>query len=274
MTDVLIELWPFALGLMATGLIAGVIAGLLGVGGGIVIVPVLYSMFGVIGIDEGIRMHLAVGTSLATIIPTSIRSLRSHAKRGAVDWALLKRWAPGILFGVFLGTVLAGYFNSKALTGIFAVVGFIVALNMAFGKKDWQIANALPKGLSGAIMTCCIGGVSALMGIGGGTLGVPLMTLYGYDAKRAVATASGFGLIISVPGAIGFVVSGWGEAALPALSLGYVSLVGLAIIAPMTVITAPLGVHFAHAMPQERLKQAFALFLAITAIKMASNVLS
>ena len=266
------EYLPLALGLLATGAIAGVLAGLLGVGGGIVIVPVLYNIFQSIGLEPSILMHLAVGTSLATIIPTSIRSLRSHAQKGAVDWALLRNWAPGLFIGVIIGSILAGYLESRVLAGVFALVAFLVALNMAFGRQDWRLGETIPSGPRGVVMTGGVGAFSAMMGIGGGTLGVPIMTLFGYPAQRAVATASGMGLIISIPGAIGFIVAGWNAPGLPPASLGYVSLVGFGLITPMTVLCAPLGVKLAHALPQKRLKQAFAVFLAITSIRMAAGL--
>lgn len=273
MQALIIELWPIALGLLATGLIAGILAGLFGVGGGIVIVPVLYNIFGAIDIAPEIRMHLAVGTSLATIIPTSIRSLKSHAAKGAVDWALLKRWAPGLFAGVLCGSFFAAHLNAQLLTGVFACVALLVACNMAFGKDHWRLGATIPTGAGGHLITSSIGALSAMMGIGGGTLGTPIMTLFGYPARKAVATASGMGLIISIPGTLGFMVSGWGVQNLPPASIGYVSLIGLLLITPMTVAAAPLGVAIAHAIPQKRLKQAFAFFLAIVALRMGASLL-
>ena len=261
-------LWPFALGLVFSGVCAGVLAGLLGVGGGIVIVPVLYHVFTALGIDESVRMHLAVATSLAVIIPTSIRSLRAHAKRKAVDFDLLKRWAPTVFICTLIGSVLAGFASGKELTAIFATAALVVAAWLAFGKDEWRIAPSLPKGGGSVVLAGSIGGLSALMGIGGGTFAVPAMTLFGYPIHRAVATSSGLGLIISVPGTIGYIISGWGHAHLPPLSLGYVNLLGFALITPTTVLTAPWGVALAHALPRKRLIQAFALFLALTSIRM------
>lgn len=266
--DVVLENWPFIAGLLAAGTVAGLLAGLLGVGGGIVIVPVLYHMLTALGIEDAVRMHLAVGTSLATIIPTSIRSLSAHAKRGAVDWAILKAWAPGLFIGTLFGTALAGGLKGAALQSIFGVIAFLVALNMAFGNPIERVDAAPPKGLTGLGISGVIGAVSAMMGIGGGTLGVPALTYLGLVAQRAVATAAGFGLIISIPGALGFMATGWNAANLPPASLGYINLVGFALITPMTVLSAPLGVSLAHALPKQRLKQAFALFLAITSVRM------
>ncbi|MFZ1990036.1 MAG: sulfite exporter TauE/SafE family protein [Alphaproteobacteria bacterium] len=261
-------LWPFALGLLFSGLCAGVLAGLLGVGGGIVIVPVLYHVFTALGIDQSVRMKIAVATSFAVILPTAIRSLRSHAKRGAVDFALLRSWAAPLFIFTLVGTVLAGFASSQVLTGIFATAALVVAAHLAFGREEWRIGKELPKGVGKYALAGSIGGISAVMGIGGGTFAVPAMTLYGYPIHKAVATSSGLGIIISVPGIIGYIISGWHHPNLPPLSLGYVNLLGFLLITPTTVLTAPLGVAFAHALPRKRLIQAFALFLALTSIKM------
>lgn len=263
-----IELMMFAVGLLATGIIAGVMAGLLGVGGGIVIVPVLFHIFTTLGIDESIRMHLAVGTSLGTIIPTSIRSVRAHHKKGAVDWALLKRWALPMLFGVVVGTVLASYVNGQVLTGIFAAFAIIIAANLAFGREEWRLGDELPSMPVQSGIAAVIGGLSSMMGIGGGTFGVTTMTLFGRPIHKAVATSAGLGLIISVPGAIGFLVSGWTVQGLPPFSIGYVNLIGLALIVPMTVLAAPWGAALAHKISRKTLARAFAFFLLATSIKM------
>lgn len=272
--NIFIELWPFILGLLATGLIAGVLAGLLGVGGGIVIVPVLFAMFQALGLEPAVQMHLAVGTSLATIIPTSIRSLRGHAKKGAVDWVILKSWSPGLFIGVIIGSILAGFVDSQSLILLFASVALAISMNMAFGNANWRLGQSAPQGLLAYVLSGSTGTISTMMGIGGGTLGVPLMTLFGVAAQRAVATASGFGLIISIPATIGFIISGWNADDLPAGSLGYVNLIGFALITPMTILTAPLGVWMAHALPKKRLIQLFAFFLAVTSLRMFYGLLN
>ena len=268
-----LELVFFAVGLLATGIIAGIIAGLLGVGGGIVIVPVLFHVFTTLGIDESIRMHLAVGTSLATIIPTSIRSVRAHHKKGAVDWTVLRRWAVPMLIGVLVGTVLAAFVNGQALTAVFATFALLVAANLAFGKEEWRLGADLPSLPIQSAIASVIGGLSAMMGIGGGTFGVTTLTLFGRPIHQAVATSAGLGLIISVPGAIGFVVSGWGAPSLPPLSIGYVNLIGFALIVPMTVMAAPWGASLAHKISRKALSRAFALFLVITSLKMFMDLL-
>jgi len=268
------DLGIFALGLVIAGAVGGLIAGMLGVGGGIVIVPVLYHVFAGLGFDETVRMHLAIGTSLATIIPTSISSLRAHAKRGAVDWALLKSWVIPMVIGVLLGTFLARMASGNTLALIFALVAIPVAVNMAFGRESLRLANALPGGAGGWTIAGAIGTVSTLMGIGGGTLGVPIMTLCNYPIHRAVATAAGFGVIISIPATIGLAAAGWGVPHLPPFSLGYVNLLGFILIAPVSVLMAPIGASAAHMIDRKRLKLVFAAFIAITAAKMLWDVLS
>lgn len=260
--------------LLLVGAFAGILAGLLGVGGGIVIVPALYHVFSYLEIDPAIRMHLAVGTSLATIIPTSIRSVLGHRKRGAVDGALMRAWTAPILIGVVGGTAIAASVPSTGLMAIFAVVAMVVAVHMAFAKSEWRLGDHLPTGMIGGTIPAGIGAVSAMMGIGGGTLSVPVLGLFAYPIHRAVATAAGFGLLIAVPATIGFVVAGWDDAALPPWSLGYVSLAGFALIVPATLVSVPLGVRLAHWMSEPLLRRAFALFLALTSVRMIADLLS
>lgn len=266
-------LWPFAVGLLFSGVCAGILAGLLGVGGGIVIVPVLYHVFTALGIDESVRMKIAIATSFAVILPTAIRSLRSHAKRGAVDFALLRSWTAPVFISTVIGIVISRYASGQVLTAIFATAALLVAAHFAFGKESWRIGKELPTGVGKYALAGSIGGISALMGIGGGTFAVPAMTLYGYPIHKAVGTSSGLGIIIAVPGVIGYVINGWHHANLPPLSFGYVNLLGFLLITPATVLTAPWGVALAHALPKKRLIQAFALFLAITSIKMFMGLL-
>jgi uncharacterized membrane protein YfcA len=254
-------------GLVGASIIAGIVAGLLGVGGGIVIVPVLYWLFTFIDFPEDLAMHMAVATSLATIITTSISSMRAHHKRGAVDFDLLKRWAPALAIGALAGGLAARVFEPAVLTGIFGTVGLLVAINLTI-PKPLVIAEHLPKTPIQVAIATVIGFVSSLMGIGGGTLGVPTMAAFSYPIHRAVGTASAFGLVISIPAVIGFVISGWDVPGRPPLSLGYVSLIATAIILPFTTYFAPLGARIAHALEPKWVKRAFAVFLTLTAIKM------
>ena len=254
--------------LLLTGAFAGVLAGLLGVGGGIVIVGALFYVFSSLEYPAETMMHVCVATSLATIVVTSARSLQAHWRKGAVDTALLKGWAPGLIVGACLGVLAAEGLKSEALMLIFAVIAFLVALHMAFGSANWRLADAPPKGGKQIGLSGGVGFLSTLMGIGGGTFGVPLLTLFNAPVHRAVATSAGFGLIIALPAAIGFIVAGWGAEARPPFMLGYVNLPAFAIIIPMTILTAPIGARLAHRMNPRPLKLLFALFLAVTALNM------
>jgi uncharacterized membrane protein YfcA len=259
--------------LLAAGAVAGVTAGLLGVGGGIVIVPVLWHLFSALGIDEAVRMHVAVGTSLASIIATSISSVRSHHKRGAVDFQLLRSWGPWIFLGVLVGTFLASHVRGPVLSAVFASVALVVSLHMGFGRPEWRLAPDLPKGSARAALAAVIGTISAMMGIGGGTLSVPILSLFGYPIHRAVGTAAAIGFIIGIPGAIGFVIAGWHVPDLPPFSLGYISLIGFALIFPTSTLLAPYGAKLAHGMNTRNLKRVFAAFLGFTALRMFYDLL-
>jgi len=268
------ELWPFALALLATGLFAGVLSGMLGVGGGIIIVPVLYHSFRLIGFPEDMLMHVAVGTSLATIIPTTIRTMMKHAEKGAVDFVVLKSWAPGIVLGVLAGSLVADVVSGRVLMIVFASMAMVFAVNLSFVKDSWTIGDRVPFGFGGTAIASVMGFFSTLMGIGGGTFGVAALTLFGMPIHRAVATAAGFGTVIAIPGTIGYMIGGWDQEGLPPYSLGYVSLIGFALIVPATVFAAPLGVRLAHAMDRAVLRRVFAVFLALTSARMFMDLLA
>lgn len=268
------ELGTFALGLIISGVVGGLVAGMLGVGGGIVVVPALHVVLGLLGVDPNVNMHVAVGTSLATIIPTSISSVRSHEKRGAVDWPLLRRWVAPMIAGVVIGSAIAGYVRGETLTIIFAAVALIAAAHFALGKEEWRVGNSLPTGVGGAVMPAAIGGISTMMGIGGGTVGVPTMVLWGYPIHRAVGTASAFGVIISIPGTVGAALAGWTAHGVPPYSLGYVNLLGFFLIAPASYFAAPLGASIAHMTDRRRLRIAFAILIALTAGRMLYDTLA
>ena len=260
--------------LLLAGAVAGVLAGLLGVGGGIVIVPALYHIFSYLGIDPDVRMHLAVGTSLATIIPTSIRSVRAHHARGSFDRTLFTAWVPGIVIGVLIGTWLANLADFGVLTLVFATVALIVSLYMAIGNVDWKLSDGLPANPGNSIIASIVGAISAMMGIGGGTLSVPILNLFGIPIHRSVGTAAGFGLVIAIPATLGFIVGGWNNPSLPAFSIGYVNWLGFMLIVPATVLTVPTGAKLAHSLSQTGLRRAFALFLGITSIRMFTDIIS
>ena len=262
------ELAGLALALAAVGCLSGFLAGLLGIGGGIVVVPALYFVLSAFAIAPELQPHVAVGTSLATIIPTSILSMRTHSAKGAVDTDLLRRWAVWIAVGVLAGIAIAASVKGAVLTAIFAVVAAIVSAHMALTPEGTHLLAELPKAPVLQLIGVGIGGLSTLMGIGGGTLSVPVLSLCNYPTRRAVGTASVIGLIIAVPGTLGFIWSGWRAAGLPPWSLGYVWLIGFALIVPSSILFAPYGARTAHTINVHWLRKAFALFLGLTAAKM------
>ncbi len=268
-----LTLLGLASGLLVTGAVAGTLAGLLGVGGGIVIVPVLSWVLALIAFPPDISQHMAVATSLATIIPTAISSTRAHRARGAVDDALVRRWGTAMVAGALIGGLAARYVSGDVLRLIFGAVALIVAVNMAI-PRTLVVGTSLPGGTAGQPVPLMIGLFSALMGIGGGTLAVPVQSAFSVPVHRAVGTAAAFGLLIAIPGTLGFVWAGWGRADLPPGSLGYVNLPAAAAIIPTTWAFAPLGARLAHAIDQSALKRAFALFLAITALRMLATALT
>ena len=267
------ELIALAAALLVAGMAGGFVAGLLGVGGGIVIVPVLYYLLGLFGIDENVRMHIATGTSLATIIPTSFSSIRSHNRKGAIDWELIKRWMPWMILGVCSGSLLSGIASGDALSLVFAAVALPIALQFVLVKDKADPADSDTKPIRPYAPAFLTGGLSTMMGIGGGTIGVPILTYAGNSIHRSVGTASVFGAIISIPGTLGAIIAGWGAEGLPPYSLGYVNLLGLALIAPTSFLLAPFGARAAHAMNRKWLRLAFAAFLFATAVRMILNAI-
>lgn len=260
--------------LAGAGLIGGTLAGLLGVGGGIVTVPVLYNIFSVIGVEEELKMKIAVATSLATIIGTSLSSIRSHHERGAIDFDLLRSWSPSIFVGVVIGTAAGGYFDGSVLLAVFATVAMIIALQMILRGQSVKIFDGFPNPVTKYISGFVVGFISALMGIGGGTLSVPILSAFNFEIRRAVGTAAAIGFIIAVPGTLGYIVAGWNVPARPPLSLGYLNLLGAAILVPTTMSAAPLGARLAHTIPRRALQLCFGAFLAISAGKMFYDLLT
>ena len=258
--------------LAGAGVFAGLVAGLFGIGGGVVIVPALYYVLRTLGYDEH-AMHVAVGTSLATIVATSIRSVMSHDAKGAVDWDVIKGWTPFIALGALLGSILAGWISGAELTLIFGFIGLVVAAQFIFGRPSWRIADDLPKGAGRIAGGAGIGLLSSLMGIGGGVFGVTLMTLFGRPIHQAIGTAAGFGAAIGLPAAVGYAYGGWGEAGLPPFSIGYVSAPGFVAIALLTTSLAPFGARLAHSLNSVLLKRLFGILMALTALNMLREIL-
>lgn len=264
----IIDVLPLLLFVIAIGAVAGVLAGLLGVGGGIVLVPAFFYLFQQFGYESDQLMQICLGTSLATIIITSIRSVQSHHKKGAVDWQLLRQWAPGIAVGAIIGVFAAAQLRSIYLQAIFGVLGVVIALYMAFGRAQWRLREQMPAGAGRAICSPLLGFTSVLMGIGGGSLGVPLMSLCNVAMHRAVATAAGFGLAIALPSAPAFMLVSIDAANSPPFTVGAVNFPAFFIVICMTIMTAPIGVKLAHSMDPKPLRKVFALFLAIVSVNM------
>lgn len=267
------QLLPLLLMMFAIGAIAGIVAGLLGVGGGIILVPAFYYTFTALGYDGPYIMQICVATSLATIVFTSVRSVHSHNKKGAVDWEILKNWALGIVVGAVIGVLIAREMKSETLMIIFGVLGVVVGLYLAFGRPNWRLGEEMPKGLPRALTAPVLGFLSVLMGIGGGSFGVPMMTLFNQPIHRAVATSAGFGVLIAVPSVLGFLQIGADIPGKPPITVGLVNLPTFIIIVSMTMITTPIGVGLAHSMNPKPLRVVFAGFIMIMALNMLRKAL-
>ncbi|MEM9688813.1 MAG: sulfite exporter TauE/SafE family protein [Pseudomonadota bacterium] len=265
---------PLVVAMLATGAVAGVMAGLFGIGGGVVIVPVLEATLGFLGVDPSIRMHVAVATSLATIIPTSMSSARAHRQRDAVDVAVVRRWALFILLGALLGAWIASRVDSSVLAIVFATTAMFVAARTLFGFGNTAITRDIPRNPLVWSIPVSIGSVSTLMGIGGGVMSVMTLRLFNQPIHKAIGTAALFGLVIAVPGTLGLVAAGWGDPRLPAGNLGFVSVVGFAAISPATVLAAPLGARIAHSLNEILLGRLFAAFLLLVSLRLFYRALA
>jgi uncharacterized membrane protein YfcA len=257
--------------MLVAGAFAGLLAGLFGIGGGFVVVPALAAVFTLLStadhpLSDDKIMHVAIGTSLATIIFTSLRSVQAHAKRGAVDFNILKQWAPWVVLGVVLGLSLARFLDGKSLKIIFGVGVFIMAWHFLFPvlSKRGPLSNEMPKGIARGGLGSFLGGFCTLLGIGGGTPAILIMTLNGQPVHRAIATAAGFGTIIAVPGTIGSIITGLGQPGLPFGSVGYVNVIAMLAIISMSMLTAPVGAALAHSMDSAKLKKALGVYLLCT----------
>jgi uncharacterized membrane protein YfcA len=265
---------PAICAMLAAGLFAGFAAGLFGIGGGFVVVPAMIALLPLLGGSHSEYTHVAIGTSFATIVITALRSTLSHHKRGAVDFQILKTWAPWIVIGVGIGVLLAQRMTGQTLTFIFAGGIVLMSINFLVPKlARRQVSDTMPTGATRAGIAGALGLFSSLLGIGGGTVAVIVMTLCGRTIHKAIATAAGFGFIIAVPGTIGWVLIGLGKPGLPVGSIGYVNVLGAVVITSMSILTAPLGVAAAHALPAEPLKRVFGVYLLFIAGVMANRAL-
>jgi uncharacterized membrane protein YfcA len=275
------ELVELALLLVAVGALSGFLAGLFGIGGGAILVPVFYECFRLAGVPLEVRMPLCIGTSLAIIIPTSIRSYRAHHARGAVDMATIRLWWLPVIVGVVLGSVIARYAPERLFKIVFVMVAYAASTRLLLARENWKFGDDLPKGALMRLFGFIIGLLSTLMGVGGGLFSNLLMTFYGRPIHQAVATSAALAVLISIPGAIGYVYAGWpaaahypGVAALQwPFAIGYVSLIGTVLVMPTSLLTAPLGVRAAHAMSKRALELAFGSYLFIVGSRFAISLL-
>src|SRR6195952_1817327 len=265
------ELLELAGLLVAVGALAGFLAGVFGIGGGAILVPVFYECFRLAGVPLDVRMPLCIGTSLAIIIPTSIRSWRAHHARGAVDMEILRSWWIPVLIGIAAGSVTARYAPERLFKIVFVMVAYSASARLLLARESWKFGDDLPKGPLMKAYGFFVGLLSTLMGIGGGLFSNLLMTFYGRPIHQAVATSSALAVLISIPGAVGYIYAGWPVAAhypeIAALqwpfALGYVSLIGAVLVMPTSLLTAPLGVRAAHAMSKRTLEAAFGVYMFI-----------
>ena len=253
--------------LIGTGIFAGFIAGLFGIGGGVVVVPALYYIFTLAEVDESIRMHLAVGTSLANIVPISIISAVSHARKNSVNIDFLKFIFVSIIVGVTCGSIAVSYLEGSTLILIYSIILLFVAAQFFFWKDKWRISPSFPKNLTGHGFGSVIGFLSVIIGVGGGSISIPILKLYNFEIHKAIGTAAGIGTIVAVPGTIGFMIAGLQNNVDLPLSFGYVSLVGLLLITPITIIGAPIGVKFAHYLSKSKLNLLFGTFILFMSIR-------
>lgn len=268
MFDLFSQYLPFALGLAATGAVSGVMAGLLGIGGGIIMVPAMVLAYQLLGYNPDVLMHVAVGTSLAVIIPTGLRSARSHDRRGAVDRSIVKLWGPWIVAASLLGGLMAGLYSAAALKVIFGVMALFIAANMALPIQRRLMESLAGIPMVNRVSAALIGYISALMGIGGGSLTVPTLAAFGTPIHTAVGTSAALGVILAIPAVIGFIVSGWSAVGPPPLSVGFINIPSLVLIGGFAALTAPLGVALAHRLDGRLLKIVFAIFLVLVGGRM------
>jgi uncharacterized membrane protein YfcA len=268
------ELVWLAAAVMAAGIVTGLLAGLFGIGGGAVIVPVLFEVFRLLGVPEEVRMQLCVGTSLAIIVPTNVRSYRAHRAKGLVIAAVMRSWALPAVIGVAAGSAVAAFAPAQVFKLAFIVIAGVIAAKLLAGRETWVLGRSLPGSAAMTGYGFVIGLASSLMGISGGSLATTVMTLYGVPIHNAVATSAGLGVPIAIAGAIGYLIAGLPHRALlPPLSIGFVSVIGVVMIAPISSWIAPLGARLAHALPRRRLEIGFGLFLIAASLRFVVSLI-
>jgi uncharacterized protein len=268
------EIALLAAGIVGGGVVTGVLAGLFGIGGGAVIVPVLYEVFRVLGVPDEVRMQLCVGTSLAIIVPTNIRSYLTHRAKGAVDHHVAKLWTVPALAGIAIGSVIAAFAPPAVFRMAFVVIAGVIALKLLFGRESWRLADDFPGQPAMSFFGLLVGLSSSLMGVSGGSVSNMIQTLYGRTIHQAVATSAALGVPISIAGTIGYMLAGLPHQSLtPPLSIGFVSLIGLVVMAPVSSLVAPYGARLAHALPRRRLEIGFAVFLLVVCARFMASLM-
>ncbi|TNC72586.1 sulfite exporter TauE/SafE family protein [Rubellimicrobium roseum] len=273
LTDLFVDVLPMLVALLAAGTVIGFLAGLFGIGGGAISVPVFYQAFGVIGLSDEVRMPLAVGTSLAVIIPTSFLSARAHLRRGTVDTALLRVWIVPVILGVVLGALIARIADPWVFKVVFVGVAGVNAAKLLLGGEGWRVRDSLPGKWALRAYGAITGVLSALMGIGGGAITNLILTLHGVPIHRAVSTGAGAGVLIAFPATLGYVYAGWGKPGLPLDATGYVSWLTFLATVPTTLVTTRLGVALAHRLSRRQLETAFGLFLLFVSARFLWDLL-
>ena len=260
-------------GIVASGVVTGLLAGLFGIGGGAVIVPVLYEVFRILDVPDEVRMQLCVGTSLAIIVPTNIRSYLAHRAKGAVDHEVVKRWVLPALAGIAIGSVAAAFAPPAVFRLAFVVMAIVIAFKLLFGRDSWRLADDFPGQPGMSAFGLLVGLSSSLMGVSGGSVSNMIQTLYGRSIHQAVATSAALGVPLSIAGTIGYMLAGLPHRALlPPLSIGFVSLIAVVVMAPVSSLVAPYGARLAHALPRRRLEIGFAIFLLMVCARFMASL--
>lgn len=268
------ELLWLAVAIVIGGVVTGLLAGLFGIGGGAVIVPVLYEVFRILGVSEDVRMQLCIGTSIAIILPTSIRSYLTHRAKGLIVPGVIRLWAIPAVLGVACGAAIAAFAPSAVFRIAFVVIALFIAAKFMFAGDRWNISDELPGPAPMTGYGFGIGLAGSLMGISGGSLSNIVLTLYGKSIHQAVATSAGLGVPITIAGTIGYILAGLPHRAeLPPLSLGFVSLIGVALMAPVSSLVAPYGARLAHQLSRRTLEIAFAIFLMLVSLRFLVSLL-
>jgi uncharacterized membrane protein YfcA len=267
------ELLFLVAAIAAGGVVAGLLAGMFGVGGGVVVVPVLYEVFRLLGVPEGVRMQLCIGTSLAVMVPTNIRSYLTHRSTGAVLANVVKQWTPAAIVGIAIGSAVAAVAPSTVFKIAFIVIAALIASKLLFSRQTWRLGDDLPKHPLARLYGLAVGLMASLTGVSGGSLCTMVLTLYGKGIHQAVATSAGILVPITLAGTLGYIAAGLPhQAQLPPLSIGFVSLIGFALMAPISSMTASYGARMAHALSRRVLEVAFGLFLLAASLRFLASL--